>query len=516
MFKKVSLKKFSLSMALVMMISLALPVLAFAADKVLLYLDKSTGTVTGSVYYDVYNGDNMSVTENVYLVDSEGNRYSVDNLVIEGKGEYYTVSGNVYSDITVTKDVYFTFNDADGVNNVYHNGNVSGSVYEFVYGEDNGGSTPPPSSGGGGWYGGGGSTSQDGVKELSNSQLKAADGVVTITLSADDKQVLFPANANAISADNVFVFEREGFKVEIPGALLVQLQKQIDSSDLNKAKISFSFDKLTEEKIAEILKGLNNSSTAVTAAGEVYDFDLAIVNGSEEKRLSSFDPSIKVDLAVTEEVDADLTNLYYVDDASVIEYVYGGDVDHFSYYGNFEYDKTFSDVPAGNWAEDVIKQLAAKQVAYGISETEFAPTRQVTRAEFTAFLVRAMGLESDQAAPFSDVVKGSWYEEAVNAAYASGIVSGVGNNKFAPNAKITRQEMAVMLIKAYELKTGESVAAEGSLNFVDATQVADWAKDYVSAASSLGLLVGQGNNVFNPTAYTTRAESTQVASLLVR
>ncbi|MNJ43205.1 Endo-1,4-beta-xylanase A precursor [compost metagenome] len=206
------------------------------------------------------------------------------------------------------------------------------------------------------------------------------------------------------------------------------------------------------------------------------------------------------------------------------------------------YDKTFKDVPADYWASDVIKQLAARQIITGVSADAFAPGASVTRAEFIAMLVRALGLDpsnppalndassskwgapmfdgassSTQHAPsFSDVSSSAWYADEVAVASAAGIVKGRADGTFGGGDVITREEMAVMLVKARTVMNGAGDTAEGggqSLGlavFKDSDKIAPWAQKAVSEAVALGLLYGRDGGVFAPKDLLTRAESAQV------
>ena len=79
-----------------------------------------------------------------------------------------------------------------------------------------------------------------------------------------------------------------------------------------------------------------------------------------------------------------------------------------------EYNKTFADVDAASWAKSYIELLAARHIAEGIDDSRFDPKGIVTRAQFAAFIARALGLETGKySGTFSDVKKGDWYYTAV-------------------------------------------------------------------------------------------------------
>ncbi|MGO4276807.1 S-layer homology domain-containing protein, partial [Paenibacillus sp. TAF58] len=107
------------------------------------------------------------------------------------------------------------------------------------------------------------------------------------------------------------------------------------------------------------------------------------------------------------------------------------------------------------------------------------------------------------------------YNWAIVAAYRAGIVTGRSQTHFAPEESITREEMAAMIIRAYEVKSGMKVVTQGQGHYADDNLINDWAKSVVYASLGLGLLHGRGENEFAPQGLTTRAESAQVIANLL-
>ncbi|MCI3920867.1 S-layer homology domain-containing protein [Paenibacillus sp. TRM 82003] len=219
-----------------------------------------------------------------------------------------------------------------------------------------------------------------------------------------------------------------------------------------------------------------------------------------------------------------MLGVYYIADDGTLEYAGGtlengemvAEVSHFSTYAVLEYDKTFADVGREHWAYDIVKEMAAKHIVTGVSDTEFAPERAVTRAEFAALLVRALGLAAQGEALFADVDAAAWYADDIAAAYEAGLVRGRDAATFAPDEKITRQEMAAMIVKAYELRAGFDAASEPAVAFADGDAIDAWAEDAVQAAQALGFVQGRGHGVFAPQDVANRAESAKVVLLLLK
>lgn len=159
--------------------------------------------------------------------------------------------------------------------------------------------------------------------------------------------------------------------------------------------------------------------------------------------------------------------------------------------------------------------MAARQIALGVGGAQFAPEQKVTRAEFAALLVRALGLKAAGAAPFADVDASKWYAGPIAAALEAGIVSGITGSEFAPDAEINREEMAVMVMRALALRTGESASGTGPAEFADRNEIGGWARDAVDAAFGKGILKGLGDGRFAPKAPTSRAKSIQAVAALL-
>ncbi|MBU5443706.1 glycerophosphodiester phosphodiesterase family protein [Paenibacillus sp. MSJ-34] len=178
-------------------------------------------------------------------------------------------------------------------------------------------------------------------------------------------------------------------------------------------------------------------------------------------------------------------------------------------YAVLAYNKTFADVRSDHWAFAAVRQLSAMQVVAGRNAAEFAPNGAVTRAELTAMLVRAIGLQAEGSPSFSDVPAEAWYAGAVAVAEQAGIASGYGDGTFAPDEFVTREQMAALLVKAYVRISKDATGSGEPIPYLDLDQTSAWALDYIIAAHALGLLHGRDREQFVPLAHSTRAEAAQ-------
>ncbi|WP_245688164.1 S-layer homology domain-containing protein [Salimicrobium halophilum] len=172
----------------------------------------------------------------------------------------------------------------------------------------------------------------------------------------------------------------------------------------------------------------------------------------------------------------------------------------------------FEDVPEDYWGAQYIYPLVEQGVINGFSDTMFKPGEHVTRAQFTAFVVRSMDLDTDNDMPFTDV-SSTFYDE-VAAAYDAGITNGVSETEFYPNAQITREQMAAMIMRAYEYWTDEDYMIEEDYMYADEDHISPLFDEYVDETRELGIMVGNNNNEFNPKMNATRAEAAKVVFML--
>ncbi|MTI84690.1 MAG: S-layer homology domain-containing protein [Firmicutes bacterium] len=175
----------------------------------------------------------------------------------------------------------------------------------------------------------------------------------------------------------------------------------------------------------------------------------------------------------------------------------------------------FRDI-AGHWAENDIKFMAAGLMVKGMGDGKFIPSGKVTRAEFAAFLMRALGMEEKTTnAGFKDVSSDDWYAGVVASTVDADLVSGYPENQFKPNAKISRQEMAVIITRALDMMGFDATSSEETPNnpidaFSDSSAIDEWAEDSVKVAVQAGIMKGMSGGNFSPDSNATRAQGAVV------
>ncbi|MDR6553088.1 polysaccharide lyase family 8 super-sandwich domain-containing protein [Paenibacillus qinlingensis] len=185
---------------------------------------------------------------------------------------------------------------------------------------------------------------------------------------------------------------------------------------------------------------------------------------------------------------------------------------HFSMYAIAYVFKTFDDILAYDWAKDAIEVMASKGIINGTSEVTFTPAANISRADFSLLLVKALSLsargDSNFKLNFNDVSKDAYYYDAVATLKKLAIVQGSGENKFNPNETISRQDMMVIAARALRVvKKLSADAISADLNaFTDQSTVAAYAVSDLAAMVKEGLIQGSGG-FLNPAGFATRAEA---------
>lgn len=188
------------------------------------------------------------------------------------------------------------------------------------------------------------------------------------------------------------------------------------------------------------------------------------------------------------------------------------DVDHFTKFAVLVVDEkpeiTFSDI-TGHWAEEFILEAARLGIIKGHVDGTFKPDKHLTRAQAVSILVRALDLQTEEAASFKDITSYAAETQAeITAAYKYGLVIGQDGN-FMPSKKVSRSQMALMLHRAYEQKTGVKYVASEKAPYPD---IDNYDKETINAISTLyemGIATGS-NGKYMPANPTTRAHAAKM------
>jgi hypothetical protein len=276
--------------------------------------------------------------------------------------------------------------------------------------------------------------------------------------------------------------------------------------------IESAVDQLNGSSKIEVKK----SSADAVGSAKSDVFSLAVTDASGNAVLG-FEQQYRITLPVT----GDATNVTVAKLGEGSQSLVGGQYDPatgtITFYTNVlgdyvvvENKTEFDDIANVNWADDAIQLLADKGIVEGKGNDTFDPHGNVTRAEFTAMLVRALNLNVTTEISFDDVAENAWYYDAIATARAYGIINGRSAEQFDPSSPISREEMASVAANALKAVLGfvapEDVEQIVS-SFIDADNVVPVHRDNVALLANEGIVQGKGNDNFDPKGTATRAES---------
>lgn len=517
LFKPKAVKKTSGILALMMLISILTPILAFAGSWIKDGATYQNGTVSGVVYTDDLN----ATTVDVQIFDGNNLLGTVSNVTYS---TYADVNGVTY------KYFDFSYNPSQYYSQLTV---VTDGVYGTVTNLDS-----PPSGGGGFWGGGGGVTSGNEINVPANGQVSsgtlttALNTYSNVILNLSGEFVIIPASA-VLNADGKTITAVASNGASYTYPINVDLINEwsaelgINASDMN---ITIYLEKVTGSLLQEVQDAAD--ALGATLLTDPINFRVTASSGSQTIEITDMGQFVNRTLVLDEAADAGKsTGVVYNQDSASFSFLpstfatQGSDHNvNIARHSNgiftaIEYTRNFSDV-LGHWAKSDIELLTNKLIVNGMTATTFEPERDVTRAEFAALIVRSLGLSKIEAAStFSDVEANDWFTAEVNAAVAAGIVDGYPDGTFKPNNQINREELAAMVVRALNFS-----GLDTSLTALERTQIlsgyADsnsivWAHAEIAAAIDAGIVNGMTATSLAPRDDATRAQSTTMIKRLL-
>ena len=177
-------------------------------------------------------------------------------------------------------------------------------------------------------------------------------------------------------------------------------------------------------------------------------------------------------------------------------------------------DLPYRDVRANDWFYDAVKFVSDEKLMTGTGANTFAPNLTTTRGMIVSILYRLEGgPQINGSSPFTDVKDDDWYGDAVRWAERAGVVSGTSATTFAPNAAITREQLAAILMNYANYKHENTSARADLSKYSDVSKISSWANDVMAWAVSKGYISGMTATTLAPQGSATRA---QVAAILQR
>ncbi|KNY27647.1 S-layer homology domain-containing protein [Pseudobacteroides cellulosolvens] len=172
---------------------------------------------------------------------------------------------------------------------------------------------------------------------------------------------------------------------------------------------------------------------------------------------------------------------------------------------------SFKDIN-GHWAQDFIEDLFKRGILLGSLDGRVRPDDYISRAEAIVLLVKSQKLEAAKECTlkFKDQLSlPDWAVGFIQTAFDRALINGYSDNTIRAGNKLTRSEMAVIVMKAFKFPQEN----KSKLNYKDLRSIPLWAKDYIESAYNLGIITGYSDNTFKPDNYITRGEVIKIISM---
>ncbi|HPA53539.1 MAG TPA: GLUG motif-containing protein [Bacillota bacterium] len=469
---------------------------------------KAGQTLTGGyTYYDADGDAESGSVYQWYIADDDN---GTNAAAIDG------ATNNTYTLLSTDVGFYVRFAVTPS------DGSVSGTAVMSAWaGPVNSAASPGGGGSSDGGSGSGGGSSDGGSGSGSDDETEE------INLTTSDKAVSVTAEMTSSSDSVMNVIAREDFD---------KLAADSDGSvAITTAFATLVFDGVAVDYISagsdtgdvtiEIKKGnttgLSDEDIEKLGDRPVYDFTVTVGN-TQISELGGGCVTISIPCTLRDGENPNAVVVYYIDKSGKLLVVQGayneetGTVEftayHFSMYAVGYNLISFSDVAGNAWYYDPVTFCAAREITTGIGNGLFGPENTPTRGQFIVMLMRAYGIEADENASdnFSDAGN-TYYTGYLAAAKRLSIAAGVGNNMYAPEKEITRQEMFTLLYNALKVigQLPESDSGKTLSDFSDAEEIDTWAVTAMTLLVETGTISGSGERL-TPKGTTTRAELAQV------
>jgi len=419
------------------------------------------GTITGTIYENNVSG-NVYATVYASIGGEALTTPVVVSKYIYGSGQSFSIPLSSFTTLTVGDEYTVNLKVYSGTTAA----TISNTVYATIPSEPFtllSSSSSSSSSGGGG-----GSSSSSTTTTSTTSTTSTASSTSDSTVSAAGTTVFIPAGA-------------------LPGNCKVTVKIVTDTAGLTVAAgstILGSVFEFTKDIAGDFSKPVTITLPFDATKVDMTKFDVVVCYFNETTKAWVPLDNVKIDSATGK---------------------VSGDVTHFTKFAVMAQPKVaaLTDV-AGSWAAVNINKLVSMGAIKGYTDGTFKPDNNVTRAEFVTVLVKAFNLAPQTGKVFSDTGD-NFAKDAISTAVGAGIVSGYSATTFGPSDPITREQMAIMIVKAAKLAQATSAST-----FTDSAKISAWAKSAVDSAVAGKIFTGKPGNNFDPQGLASRAEMATV------
>ncbi|WP_313524028.1 S-layer homology domain-containing protein [Anaerotignum sp.] len=356
--------------------------------------------------------------------------------------------------------------------------------------------------------------------------------VKTGNQTANSLTVNLPKSAQDAIINNkivntVVVVNSPDIKIGMDLSTIKEINKQAD------ADVHITATKVGNNKLNDQVKA---------AIGNRPLFDLKVSYG-RDKHVEEFGKgqvAVSIPYTLADSEKADNVKAVYVNADGELKWlensVYNSDekailfyTNHFSIYGVGYKEKEepkvevptetaeFTDIE-NHWAKESIGFVVGRGLFSGTSDTTFSPNIAMTRGMFVTVLGRLAEADVSKytKSSFSDVTADAYYMGYVEWATKNGIAKGIGDGKFAPEQKITREQMAVIIANYAKVMRINLPKVQGENTFADNPKISTYAQEAVNAMQMAGAISGKEGNEFDPQGTATRAEVSAVVMRFVK
>jgi len=328
-------------------------------------------------------------------------------------------------------------------------------------------------------------------------------GKITVSLPKEVQEAIIANNI----ASTIIVVDNPDIQISMGLETIKEINRQANS-DVNVTAMQEDSSRLTEE--------------ARNAVGDrpVYNIGVSYGNGSQVTNFGNGNILVTIPYALGENEKAENICAVYIDENGNVHWLTGSVYDssdqvlrfrtnHFSLYGvgYNEAASAFTDIE-GHWAKNDIEFVASRGLFNGTSKTTFSPNTAMTRGMFVTVLGRLAGADVSgyKESSFTDVKNNAYYMGYIEWARENGIVNGIGNDKFAPDEPVTREQMAVIMQRYAKAIGFTFPKVHEEKVFADGEKISSYAREAVKQMQTAGLINGKGGNIYDPQNTATRAE----------
>ncbi len=174
----------------------------------------------------------------------------------------------------------------------------------------------------------------------------------------------------------------------------------------------------------------------------------------------------------------------------------------------------FNDVDSSDWAMTYIDYAAYKGIMSGDGDGNFRPNDEIKREEFLKIVIEALNVDGKDATEkefgFNDVSKEDWFYKYVESGVNHNIITGVSDDLFGTGRDLSRQDAAVILMRAKESAELVLSETENEIDFTDKNEISDYASESVTKLQKAGIIGGYEDGSFRPNSGITRAEAAKI------